>query len=164
MLWQPRSPRPGARGGDTGDPWLPRNQGAIRGEVSGKEKADLRDTMRLGGPPQQIVLKQGTGFKSSAAPEPGPPVTHPCRWHRESSQCVYPLDTRSTELTQSPTGDTGQGSNNHLLAPSRGHPHPVLAEHGLILGEPKVLSTSRGRRCCCEFPALPWCPCFALRM
>lgn len=130
MLRQPQSPCPGAPGVDAGDPWLPRNQGAIRGEVSGKEKADLRDTMRLGGPHQQTVPKQATGFKSSAAPEPGLPVLHPCRWHRESSQCLCPLDTRSSGLTSLQDLPELMGYlgcySLPLKTPLNSHSHPLV--------------------------------------
>lgn len=167
MLRQPQSPRPEAQGVDTGGPQLLGNQGAIGGEATGKEKADQRHAMRLGGhsctPPQWMVPKQGTGFKSSAALELGPPAPASRQVALgELPACSTSRMPAALQPTQAPTADPGHGTNGHMLAPSRGHPCPVLAEHGLVLGKPKMLSTSMGSTRCHVFPALPLHACFSL--
>lgn len=90
MLRQPRSPRPEARGVDTGGPQLLGNQGAIGGEAAGKDKADLRGTMRLGGSPGRRSLSK-LQFSGPQLPwNQGPQPLHPGEWHRKSSQHVHP--------------------------------------------------------------------------
>ena len=90
MLWQPRSPRPEAQGVDTGEPQLPGNQGAIGGEAAGKEKADLIDSVRLGGPPDGWSLSKGQVLSLHLPWNQGPQPLHPGERHWESSQHIRP--------------------------------------------------------------------------
>lgn len=135
MLQQPRSPRPEAQRGDTGGPQLLGNHGAIRGKAAGKEKSDLRDTTRLGGPPNSWSASKGWVLSPQLSWNQDPQPPYPGRWRAPSTSTLR--DACGTAAHTGTTGDPGHGTKDHLL-PLRGqHPLPVVAGHGLVWGSPR---------------------------
>lgn len=135
MLQQPRSPRPEAQRGDTGGPQLLGNHGAIRGKAAGKEKSDLRDTTRLGEPPNSWSASKGWVLSPQLSWNQDPQPPYPGRWRAPSTSTLR--DACGTAAHTGTTGDPGHGTKDHLL-PLRGrHPLPVVAGHGLVWGSPR---------------------------